>query len=86
MQRWSTDRTELDATVALQLAMERGTQVAVLIRSSSSLPGRVVIGVPVDFRMARDGRERVVLRIQQDTYQFLLLERIARVSPSYRDG
>lgn len=76
--------SELDATVALQFAMEHGARVVVTVRDPTDprRPPRMIEGVPVDFRLARDGRERVVLEIQPETFQFLLLERIARVAPA----
>ena len=49
MQQAAIDRSELNATVALQLAMERGAWVSVVVRPPPpERRGRVIEGVPVE--------------------------------------
>ncbi len=69
---------------ALQLAILEGARVAVVLRGDATLgrPARVVNGVPLEILTAADGRERVSLRISEDSEQILLLERLIRVMPA----
>lgn len=74
-------RPVCEATVQLQHALEECLRVAVLVRSSET-QARVIEGVPVEFRMARDGRERVVLHVHAELSQLVVLDRIAWVAPA----
>lgn len=78
-------RLPLEDTLAaaIRSAMARREAVALVLRgdATSGLAARVVEGVPVGFRPAKDGRERIVLKIAEGTEQLVLLERVVRVLP-----
>lgn len=68
---------------ALQLAILERAQVVAMMRRDplEGRPARMVVGMPYEISCAKDGRERVHMRIAEGTDQILLLERIIRVMP-----
>lgn len=73
----------LDPTVraALDAAILRGVRVSLVLRGDvvAGLPVRTLEGVPYEISPGRDGRERVFLRIAEETEQIVLVERVMRV-------
>lgn len=67
---------------AIELARLSGERVAIAVRGDPTrgMPMRMIEGVVLETGFAADGRERVVVGVVEDTSQFVLLERIVKVT------
>jgi hypothetical protein len=70
-----------DVSLALRDAIRLQQRVSLVLRGDlvAGLPVRTLEGVPYEIAPGRDGRERVFLRIAEETEQIVLVERVMRV-------
>jgi hypothetical protein len=66
---------------ALNRAIEEGQRVSLVLRADllAGVSVRTLEGVPYEISPGRDGRERVFLRVAEETEQIVLVERVMRV-------
>jgi hypothetical protein len=70
-----------DVYLALLDAIRMQQRVSLVLRGDvmAGLSVRTLEGVPYEIAPGRDGRERVFLRIAEETEQIVLVERVMRV-------
>lgn len=75
---------EMEITLKLAEAVEAGRVVLLMLGNPDPTDPtlRPLLGVPVGFKPTRDGRDRVVLRVSEDSEQLVLIERVRGVFPA----